>query len=234
MNMDPAQHEATRLKSLAIPAVLIVLLMAVCLTTAGTLEGDARQAFLGEGGPIETTSAFCYIAITVLLCTFSFWRYDRCFAIETGALSALLAARELDFHNRFTTEGVFRSSFYFRDLASVPEKIVVSIILLGIAVLVIDYARRFTGRYIRGLLTLTPWVVTVVGGFGLIVLGKGMDSSTWAFEAVGVEQQLSISMINMLEESLELSGAVALLCAAILYVRSASRERSPRAKPLSS
>ncbi|GAB5495211.1 MAG: hypothetical protein Phyf2KO_02910 [Phycisphaerales bacterium] len=224
----------SRLGSLIPPAVLVLLVLGFCMVTAFTLEGDARQQFLAESGPVETGSALCYVSITVLLCGFSFWRVDRRFTLQTAAISALLLARELDCHNRFTTEGVFRSSFYFRDNASISEKIIVSIIMIGIIVLIIDYARRYVGRYLRGALSLTPWVICVGAGIALIAAGKAMDSSTWAFEAIGVEQQLSISLINVLEESLELSGAVSLLCASVLYIRLALRDRSPRAKPLNS
>lgn len=234
VGVNSVQPEFSRLGTLIPPAILVLLVLSVCMITAFTLEGDARQQFLAESGPVETGSALSYVAITILLCGFSFWRVDRRFTLQTAAISALLMARELDCHNRFTTEGVFRSSFYFRDNASITEKIIVSIIMIGIIVLLIDYARRYTGRYIKGALSMTPWVLCVGAGFVMIAMGKAMDSSTWAFEAVGVEQQLSISLINILEESLELAGAVALLCASILYIRAALRERSPRAKPLNS
>lgn len=232
--VNSAQLESSKLGALIPPTLVVLFVMGVSLVTAASLEGESRQQFLGEGGPIETASALCYVAITTMLCVFSFWRVDRRFALQTAALSALLAARELDFHIRFTTEGVFRTSFYFRDRASISEKIIVSIIMLAIIVLIVDYLRRYTRRYISGALSLTPWVITLIAGFVLIVMGKAMDSSTWAFEAVGVEQQLSISVINMLEESLELTGAVALLCAAIMYIRETLRNRSPRERPLSS
>ncbi|NEQ55051.1 MAG: hypothetical protein F6K11_33830 [Leptolyngbya sp. SIO3F4] len=234
VGVNSVPQDTSRLGSLIPPAILVLLVLGGCVITAFVLEGNARQQFLAESGPVETGSALSYVAITVLLCGFSFWRVDRRFTLQTAAISALLLARELDCHNRFTTEGVFRSSFYFRNNASISEKIIVSIIMIGIIVLLVDYARKYTGRYIRGALSLTPWILCVGAGFVMIVLGKAMDSSTWAFEAVGVEQQLSISLINILEESLEFAGAVALLCASVLFIRSALRERSPRAKPLNS
>lgn len=230
-------HTGTRprLRLLLITAIVVLGLMGACLLTIASLDDEGRAAFLAETGPVEIASAGCYIAMAIMLGLFAVAsRADRLFAFEFAAFSALLAARELDFHNRFTSEGVFRSSFYFRGESSIPEKIIVSLIMLAILALVVHHIRRYAKRYIAGVLRLAPWVLTLGTGFVLIVMGKAMDSSTWIFESMGVEQKMTISLINAIEESLELAGAGALLTGAAFYIAWAWNERPAQTSEVSS
>jgi len=211
--------------AVVVPIAVVVLVMAVCFVTAWLIDEDSRRGFLGEGGPVEIASVVCSIAATVVLVFFSMLRLDGAFALRSAFFTALLAARELDFHNRFTTEGVFRSSFYFRNNSSGVEKAVVVAILIGIVALGVWYARSYAGRYVRGFLGRVPWVLSVALGFGLMAIGKLADSSTWILESVGLERGVSIEMVNVFEETVELAGALVLCVAVLLYVHAVVTRR---------
>jgi hypothetical protein len=208
-----------------LPIAVAFFVMLGSFITALLLDEESRRGFLSEGGPVEIGSVVCYGAATAALVLLWLTGRDGSFALRTSFFTALLVARELDCHTRFTSEGIFRSSFYFRDISSVPEKAVVIVILAGTAAMGIWYARSYTGRYVRGFFGRVPWVLGVALGFGLTAVGKLADSSTWMLRTVGLERSVSIEMVNVFEESAEFAGASVILVAALMYAHTVLTRR---------
>lgn len=202
-----------------------IVLFAATLIAAFTIPSDARQAWLAEAGPVETGSIALHLAGVVLLVLSAFTLGDRGFAFRSAFILLLFAAREADFHNRFTTEGIFRTSYYIKSGAPLTEKIAVVAFLVFVAYVLVSYLTLSANRYLAGLRRGTAWVFAVLLGLAFLVGGKALDASTGLLRSVGSSYEPPIEVVNLFEETTELVGAAMLFGAVLLYMVSRSKER---------
>lgn len=201
---------------LGIPALGLVLLGAA-LAYAYALPSGERSRWLAESGPVEIASIALHLAGAGILVLSGLFQGDRGFALRSAVILGLFAAREADFHNRFTTEGIFRTSYYFRSHAPTAEKAVVVAVLLLIAFVCLTLLAFYSPRVLRALRSGSAWAVAGALGLVLLVSGKSLDAMTWISRAIGTDYTPPIETVKVFEESTELVGAALLCAAALLY-----------------
>ena len=180
-----------------------------------TLDEGARSNWVAESGPIETLSIGLHLLGASLLLVSALFLGDRGFAWRWAVILALFAAREADWHKKFTTEGIFRSSYYVRSEAPIIERVVVGFVLLLIAYVALSFVFGNLGRFLRAINSRTRWVMFGLIGLLLLISGKSLDAMTWITRAIGTDWRPQISTINLFEEIAEMTGAL-LLCVAVL------------------
>lgn len=225
----PAEHTRPRRRILRSAPGLILLAAAALfvgsLVMAFTLHDDARKAWLAESGPIETASIALHLAGAAILILSALLLPDRGFATRSALFLALFAAREADFHNRFTTEGIFRTSYFLKSGAPLAEKAAVAALLVFIAFVAIGYLPAYAKRYTSGLRQGTAWVYAALLGLAFLVAGKSLDASTGLLRSIGSSYEPPIQTVNLFEESTECVGAAMLFAATLLYAAWNAKQR---------
>jgi hypothetical protein len=200
---------------LLVAAVAVTLLALAGFVAAG--DGAAVNRLLNEGGVVESLSAAGYLICLALIATlggfgFLLRRY------EVAVTLLFLAARELDFHKRFWTTGIFKSEFYLSSDVPLVEKLIAGPITLFLcwaaARLVFDHWRQFAETLLR----LHPAAVSFFIGAGSLVAAKTFDGVQRKLVGFGVaiSDETSHVFRNM-EEVLELSAPAFFIVAAIAY-----------------
>ena len=178
----------------------------------------SHDQLLSESGPFEVGSIVLYLLASVVMLVPAFVGLERRMSWRGAVLLAVLAAREANFHNRFTTEGVLRMSYYFRAHVPLTERITVAIILLALIYVAMSFLVIYMPRILAGTRDGVPWALFGVFGYELLVLSKCLDAMTWMVRAVGIHWEPSLEVIKLFEETMEFTGAAALFLSAALWM----------------
>lgn len=177
------------------------------------------EAIVREGGFIEASTALAFagaagaaIWIAVRDRSWSGW--------AAGLLLAAAAARELDFHRRFTTASIEKGTYlgFFRSPGVPwPEKLIVGAVLAVLAVAAIALIVRESRPFLGALRARRSAAVATLGGFAALVAAQGFDKASGrAGQVLGGLALLA----KACEEHLELAGALLFLLA---FVQSSRR-----------
>jgi energy-converting hydrogenase Eha subunit C len=183
---------------------MIVFLISVVVSVAAAsyLPIATANAYISENGPIELATAHLWFTLALALLILATGRPALLFP---AFVCALAAARELDADTAFTDEGVTNLRYWARaDTGSVPEKILVAVMLaLILAVFVVairrywrDIAKSFAAgqgwAWSVAVMVLTTPVLMLSDGaarYFYSLTGTRLDPAThilWlAFEEVG-------------------------------------------------
>jgi hypothetical protein len=197
-------------------AVLVASLALSLLVWA--LPVELALAIVSEGGLIEapTALAFAGAAGTALWIALR----DRwASGWATAVVLAAAAARELDFHRRFTTQSIEKGTYVGYLLSPAvpgPEKLVVGLVLAVIAAAALALIVREWRPFVAALRARRSAAVAALGGIVALVGAQGFDKLTG--RAGRVIPGLPL-LAKAVEEHLELAGALLFLLAVLLRAR---------------
>lgn len=183
--------------------VLLILLYTALLVVIPMIEPEAQVKFLfSEEGPFETLSIFTWLFAAVA--TFVAFRGQKgaaCFSL----LFVLFAAREADWHKKFTADSLLKSNYYRYSDAPLMEKLLAAIVAL-IFIGLILYAGFVIARF---LLARGGWATRgglwLFAGAVLIVLGKLLDRAPAELALAGYKLSATAGLYaGVFEEGLEM------------------------------
>lgn len=142
------------------------------------LPPDLYERVIMENGLIELTSVAGYLigACWLFFCGF---QKKLSHGIVSGLLVFGLALRELDFHVRFTTMGIFKTRFYLTNEVPVPEKIIVSIIVILMLAALLWYALKYGRFLLEGLRQKSSWAYCIAISIVLAGITKTFDRNSF-------------------------------------------------------
>lgn len=185
------------------PLLKILTFYILLVTVITLLPGKVPYEMVIEGGPVETLSAGGYF----LFCLFIFY-FNIIGSIRTGFAPGffvfLLGLRELDFHARFTTMGMFKSRFFISPEVPIMEKSIVTIFIIGLVIYAVIYFRRSWPGFKRALSAGKPWAVSVACAVGCVVLSKILDGNSKLFGVLSPLVSDTKTLAITAEECLEL------------------------------
>lgn len=187
----------------------------ISLIISFTVDEAARSSWVAESGPVETLTIGLHLLGASVLLLSALFLGDRTFAWRWAFILGLFAAREADWHKKFTTEGIFRSSYYVRSEAPIMERVVVGLAMLLIAYVVLSFVFGNLGRLLGAIRSRTRWAMFGLVGILLLISGKSLDAMTWITRAIGTDWRPQIATVNLFEEVTEMTGAL-LICVAVL------------------
>lgn len=154
---------------------IILLLIGILLVILNLLPDEPARFLVRENGLVESLTAIVYGIAALWLLIMPLYKKGR----ETGSaglMVLLLGLRELDFHARFTTMGIFKTRYYISPEVPVGEKIIVSIIVIVIVVIAIRFLRQSGRKFLRTLRAGEIWAVCTALGIGFGIFSKILDS----------------------------------------------------------
>jgi hypothetical protein len=182
------------------------------------LPAELGVAIVREGGLIELPTALAFVGAGGV----AFWvsvrdRWRSGWAV--GLLLAAAAAREMDFHRRFTTvsieKGTYLGFFGAREVPW-PEKLVVGVVLAGLGAAALALVVREHRPFLTALGARRTEAVAALGGFAALAVAQSFDKASGR---VGRALPGVVLLAKCFEEHLELAGAVLFLLAVLLIAR---------------
>lgn len=204
-------------------AGLLVATAASWLLATSVLTPQHLRTLISEGGLVEDGSVVGYAAcILVLALTGDIGKGRETLLLCVAPF--LLALRELDFHVRFTTMGVFKTKFYVSPDVPWLEKFIVVTILGLIAWAAIVLIVTFAARFVTAVRDMHPGAVSVCLAFVLLAISKTIDGADRkAVELGTTASEHTIIVLQALEEILECAAPVFLVAAATTRIYLAVR-----------
>ena len=192
---------------------LSILLLAGAISI---LPEEVVRELISENGPVETISALLYlVAAGVLL---KMWSTTRRGAIlSSSCVSLLLGLRELDFHSRFTTMGIFKTKFYVSSTVPIMEKMIVTAIVLTLLYCLIRYLANNRTIFFAHLKQRKTWALAVAAAIFCIITSKVLDGNSEPFQHLLFWHQAPELFIWTLEEVMEMAIPAFILVAAFSY-----------------
>ena len=185
------------------PFLKIVAAYVLLVVTISLLPGNIPYETVKEGGPIETLSAGGYFLFCIFLFHFN-WIEAIKTAVAPGFFVLLLGLRELDFHARFTTMGMFKSRFYISPDVPIVEKAIVGTFVIGLIVYAVWYLLRVWPFFKRALRARRPWAVSLICAVGCVVFSKALDGNSDIYELLLPMLEDTRILARIIEECMEL------------------------------
>lgn len=182
---------------LKIAAVYFLLVGGIYL-----LPDHIAQELVKENGPVEILSAAGYFLFCIFLIRFNYTGVIKT-GFAPGFFLFFLGLRELDFHVRFTTMGIFKTKFFASPQVPFTEKIIVTLFILSLIAYGVIYLRRTLPGFKKDLLNGRPYAFSIVAAVGCVFISKLLDGNSIIFETLFPMLEnpkiLSITMEECLE-----------------------------------
>lgn len=149
-------------------------------------DSDLRAMLTAEGGIVQTLSALGYIAcIAVLLAKAGVHSLAQRWYMPALLLS--LTLREFDFHTRFSTKGIFKSSFYLSTEVPAAEKLAALAVTAIIATAVAALTWRHLAGFLKNLRRKDPAAIAFSCAAGCAVVSEIIDGMGRKLATIGLE-----------------------------------------------
>lgn len=206
--------------------LLPIMIVAIITLTIGlSLEPAAAKLIYTEGRLVENATVVFYgLAIIVALAVKRPYLGLRC---HTAIVLAIMAGRELDMHKSFTTESMFKISYYMKPHDPVMIRVLAGCLVLILLGVLLSYARHLKG-VLRNLWESRPHAITLAVVLVIVPVSKIFDSSPrMARKFLGIDFPDELRFwLFLSEESLEFLIPVLILLAVVQY-----NLNSPTAQP---
>lgn len=148
--------------------------LVLILLSAFLVSGENTQLYNKENGMVEILSAAGYVTVIVALCREAGGAFVRRHAYFLLIPLAMLL-RELDFHTRFTTINMTKSSFYVSAEVPLVEKLLAVLVLVVLIWLGVAMVRRHAKGFLADLRAGRAYAVSLALAGFLTVASKLVD-----------------------------------------------------------
>ena len=209
------------------PLITALLIIAVLLMLSFIYDVYKYPLWLKEGGIIESLSAIGYFVAVLLILLKGKWAYVKKYHYFF-MLIIMFGLRELDFHKKFTTMGMFKSKFYLSSDVPIIEKLIGLLVVLLILYIIITIFRNHSKDLWNKIKTFSPVHIGVVVTFLVLFFAKAIDGLSRKLGQLNItiEQQTSTNF-EVIEEVLELGIPLLIMATLIIYF---SKEKDEKRK----
>lgn len=157
---------------------------------------SVAQSLVKENHAIENATVVGYF-IGAFIAFLLALRQRLVSGFATSVILLLLGLRELDFHDRFTTMGIFKIKFYLGSEVQLPEKLIVTLIVLLLLAYVVWFLKKNTSSFLVCLRNKKSYGITTLAGLLALPISKILDS-----DIIGL---VDYDWMIYMEESVELA-----------------------------
>jgi len=180
----------------ALICTMALLLFLLCIL----LPGDHGDFLIKEGGVIESASVFGYFLCIALI----IYRRKTAYARHFFLLILFFMLRELDFQERFTTMGIFKTRFFISEQVPFAEKAVGAMVILLLLYVSISILLRHSKDFFTGLKKRSVVSVGTLLAVIFLVVSKLLDGIAGKLKAFGIALSAQMSFhAEALEEIFE-------------------------------
>jgi hypothetical protein len=200
-----------------LPLIVSLFTITILLISSLAYRVYEHPFLIQEGGVIETLTAVGYFVCALLAMLAGKWSYIKrhhCFFI----LIIFFGLRELDFHKRFTTMGMFKLQFYLSNSVPVIEKLAGLLVLAILLYIVISIVTHHSHSFFRNIKHKSPVHIGVLLTFLVLVFTKTIDGIGRKLGDlhVVIDPHTSI-LLEVVEEVLELGIPLLIISTFIIY-----------------
>lgn len=205
----------------------VLVAVALCLIVASfvieTTSESTRKSIISEGGVVETFSVIAYfVCFIYLLYKGKFLYLKNYWYIH--AVFILFAFRELDFHKKFTTMGIFKSKFYISNSVPLIEKFFASLVLILLFIIVYLLITKHLKASLDAFKSRDMSTVSVFMSIVLVFISKSIDGLSRKLSGLGIVISNNIDRFAAsVEEVFEFGIPVMFLIAMVIYFDESSR-----------
>lgn len=179
-------------------------ILGVLIIAAEAMDPDRTRWLLSEGGLVESVSAAGYFACALVfgLRSRGDWPAKGWYVF---AILLIFGLRELDFHSRFTTMGIFKSRFYVSPQVPYIEKGIGAVVLLTLLGAMMILVRRHFRSFLNGIRHLAPAATSLLLAMVLLFFTKSIDGLPRKLSDLGISSTEAIGhLFTAIEEVLEM------------------------------
>jgi large-conductance mechanosensitive channel len=174
-----------------IPLITVITIIVLILSFSFIFEIAQYPFWIKEGGVIEKLSVVGYLAAAMVMIVKGGLPYIiKYFYFFIPVL--LFAMRELDFHKKFTTMGMFKSKFYLSSSVPFTEKFIGFLVIVFLVYLIIKIINNHAKDFLRSLQAFSAVHVGVALIFLTLFFAKAID---------GLDRKLELLNITITEET---------------------------------
>ena len=204
-------------KSTLIPLITAILSIAFILTLSFIYEIHQYPLWIKEGGVIETLSVVGYIIAGIVMIVKGGSNYIikyHYFFI----LVLFFAMRELDFHKKFTTMGMFKSKFYLSSSVPVIEKLIGLMVVALLIYVVVKIIKTHGKDFLQKLKIFSPVHLGVALIFLTLFFAKAIDGLARKLGQLDITiTQKTSTQFEVIEEVLEMGIPLLIIATLISY-----------------
>ena len=210
-----------KIKTFVFIWIFLLLLAIGFVVFSESLSLEARKQFLSENGPVENASWIAYFVAAFFVVLKTIKNPNR-WSMAVAAM--LLGMRELDFHERFTTMGIFKSRFFISPDVPVGEKLIALLVAAAIGVTLFFMAKNHLKIFVSRVRSGEGASLSFLLAGALMVFAKSIDGLSRKLGLFGIESSDATGQVfNSIEESFELTVALLIVVAAIAALRNRSK-----------
>ena len=195
----------------------IVSFVVVFSSGMSLLSAETVEFIFKENSIIETASVVGHLVAAGWL-FYTGMRGKHHPSLLTGLLVLLLGLRELDFHSRFTTMGIFRTKFFISPDVPLIEKTVGIVIVTLLAFAIITFCRQNYSIFIQSLRVRKAWAINTSLAIAFMVITKWLDSGPDSLEwIISLIHSDPVMCMWIFEEVMEMAIPALILLAIFQY-----------------
>ena len=208
-----------------LPLLIAIFTIAVILILSFIYEVHKYPLWLKEGGIIETFSAIGYFVAALLILVKGKWSYIQKYHYFF-ILILMFGLRELDFHKKFTTMGMFKSRFYLSDTVPMSEKLIGLMVILLILYIFIRIIKNHSKGFFKKIKAFSPVHIGGLLTFMILAFSKSIDGLSRKLGQLNIviEQQTSTNF-EVIEEVLELGIPLLIIATLLIYFAQEKNEK---------
>lgn len=176
-------------------------------------------AMVRENGPVESLTVYFYFVFCVFFVYFRLIKVSSV-RIITCLIIFFLGLRELDYHEKFTTMGIFKSRYYISPEVPADEKTVVTIIVLTLIVILGRYIFVSFNHFKMQFKARESHAVLIACAIMAGIVSKIIDSNSELLTFIVIKGRSVEVSSRVFEECLELMIPLLFLFSLVEYCRS--------------
>ncbi|MDX1775870.1 MAG: hypothetical protein R3297_04760 [Desulfobulbales bacterium] len=125
----------------------------------------------------------------------------------------------MDFHEKFTTMGIFKIKFYLSPEVGIVEKTIVILLMILLFVFLYNFLKSNAREFLNGFRKKKPYIITASAGLLSLPASKVLDGGLQWLDAIGQGHRAVY-----FEESLEMAIPLFFIIAMLQFYREESRK----------
>lgn len=180
-------------------------------------EQSQLLSYSAESGAIELSTAIIFI-LAAFIGLVQFIKTNAKIDFIFMVLMAFAAAREMDWHKEWTTDSILKSRFYIESSTPMIEKIIGGLVIAFLIYALWQLMKRVP-LFVANLWHFAPRAWAIGFGLGALTIAKILDSMERIIPPLAQFHDDHYELISVVEESLEITGALFFILYAILNLK---------------